>query len=80
MNFKYLDYVCGRQHQHMKKYLSLSIFLIVLLLIVLQPGHTSDVSLPKDTPVNVYFSPKGGWTEAIISEIDLAKAEILVQS
>lgn len=31
-------------------------------------------------PVQLYFSPKGGCTEAIIKEIDNAKSEILVQA
>lgn len=44
------------------------------LLISLQPANAADLSLPKDSPVKVYFSPKGGCTEAIISEIDQAKA------
>ena len=50
------------------------------LLIALQPVYAADLSLPKDTPVKVYFSPKGGCTEAIISEINQAKTEILVQA
>ncbi len=33
-----------------------------------------------NTVSNVYFSPKGGCTEAIISEINRAKSEILVQA
>ncbi len=33
-----------------------------------------------NTPTQVYFSPRGGCTEAIIREIDRAKAEILVQA
>ena len=33
-----------------------------------------------NTPTQVYFSPRGGCTEAIISEIDHAKTEILVQA
>ncbi len=33
-----------------------------------------------NTPTQVYFSPNGGCTEAIIQEIDQAKAEILVQA
>jgi hypothetical protein len=38
-----------------------------------QHGHAVDISLPKDTHVKVFFSPKGGCTDAIISEIDQAK-------
>jgi phosphatidylserine/phosphatidylglycerophosphate/cardiolipin synthase-like enzyme len=33
-----------------------------------------------NTPVQVYFSPKGGCTEAIVREINKAKSEILVQA
>ena len=40
----------------------------------------STLPFTKDTPVKVYFSPKGGCIEAIISEIDQAKTEILVQA
>ena len=63
----------------MKKYISIAAFLFFALLIALQPAYPADLSLPKDTPVKVYFSPKGGCTEAIISEIDQTKADILVQ-
>ncbi len=31
-------------------------------------------------PIDVYFSPKGGCTEAVVKEIDAAKTEILVQA
>jgi phosphatidylserine/phosphatidylglycerophosphate/cardiolipin synthase-like enzyme len=33
-----------------------------------------------NAPVQVYFSPRGGCTDAIIDEIDQAKSEILVQA
>ena len=42
--------------------------------------YAADLTLPKDTPIQIYFSPKGGCTEAIISQIDQAKSEILVQA
>ena len=64
----------------MKKYISLAIFLFLALLIALPPAYAFDLSLPKDAPVKVYFSPRGGCTEAIISEIDQAKTEILAQA
>ncbi len=35
---------------------------------------------PSNTPTQVYFSPHGGCTEAIIREIDRSKLEILVQA
>jgi phosphatidylserine/phosphatidylglycerophosphate/cardiolipin synthase-like enzyme len=64
----------------MKKYLSILAFLFLALLVVFQPAYAVDVSLPKDTPIKVYFSPNGGCTDAIISEIDQAKTGILVQA
>jgi phosphatidylserine/phosphatidylglycerophosphate/cardiolipin synthase-like enzyme len=54
--------------------------LVFVLLIDVHVGHTIDLILPQNTPVNVYFSPKGGCTEAIIKEIEQAKKEILVQA
>jgi hypothetical protein len=44
-------------------------------LINAQIGHHFDVSLPKDTPVKVFLTRREGCTEAIINEIDQAKAE-----
>lgn len=34
---------------------------------------------PSNTPVQAYFSPNGGCTDAIVKQIDNAKSEILVQ-
>ncbi len=64
----------------MKKCLSISFFLIALQLFIFQTGNTADFKLPKDTSVKLFFSPKGECTDAIISEIDQAKKEILVQA
>jgi phosphatidylserine/phosphatidylglycerophosphate/cardiolipin synthase-like enzyme len=66
----------------MKKNISIAIFLSVCFILLINPqtGQTIDLTLSKDTSVKVYFSPKGGCTEAIISEIDQAKTEILVQA
>ncbi len=56
--------------------------LILLLLLFLpscqaqEPPKTPQ-SLP---PIEVYFSPKGGCTEAVVKEIDAAKKTILVQA
>jgi len=41
--------------------------------------QATDVTLNK-TPTQVYFSPNGGCTDAIVKEIGKAKAEILVQA
>jgi phosphatidylserine/phosphatidylglycerophosphate/cardiolipin synthase-like enzyme len=64
----------------MKKYISIVVFLFFILLIDVHTGHTIDLTLPKDTPVKVYFSPKGGCTDAIIKEIEQAKTDIFVQA
>lgn len=51
-----------------------------LTLLLSQPLHAADITLPKDTPVRVFFSPNGGCTKAIIDTIGKAKSEILVQA
>ncbi|MGC8602602.1 MAG: phospholipase D-like domain-containing protein [Desulfomonilaceae bacterium] len=40
---------------------------------------SSDLALG-NTPVQVYFSPNGGCTQAIVNEINNSKSEILVQA
>ncbi|MBZ0154904.1 MAG: phospholipase D family protein [Alphaproteobacteria bacterium] len=56
---------------------------IILLGIILQLSCSNtqaiDVTL-KNAPTQVYFSPSGGATEAIIKTISTAKSEILVQA
>ncbi len=42
--------------------------------------YAADITLPKDTPVRVFFSPNGGCTKAIIDTISKSKSEILVQA
>ena len=53
-------------------------FVIVLVLTIC----TSSVSLPQENPTNreVYFSPNGGCTDAIIRELDKAQSPVLVQA
>ena len=58
----------------------LTAFLFVVLLIPLQPGHATDLTLPKDTAIQVYFSPDGGCTDAINKSLGQARQEILVQA
>ena len=44
-------------------------------------GHFGECqSFPTNAPINLYFSPNGGCTTAIIEEINNAKSEILVQA
>ena len=70
----------GYKLSYMKRYIPIVLFLVFSLLIDVHVGYTIDLTLLKDTPVNVYFSPKGGCTDAIINEIEQAKKEILVQA
>lgn len=58
----------------------LTAFLFVVLLILLQPGHATDLTLSKDTSIKVYFSPDGGCTDAINKVLGQARQEILVQA
>jgi len=58
----------------------LTAFLFVVLLIPLQPGHATDFTRPTDTSIQVYFSPKGGCTDAINKALGQARQEILVQA
>ena len=59
------------------------LWIIVSLSFILFPlhqiSHATDLTL-NNTPAQVCFSPKGGCTEAIVSQIDKAKSEILVQA
>jgi phosphatidylserine/phosphatidylglycerophosphate/cardiolipin synthase-like enzyme len=70
----------GDELGYMKRYIPIAVLFVFILLIDVHVGHGIDLILLKDTPVNVYFSPKGGCTEAIINEIEKAKTEILVQA
>jgi phosphatidylserine/phosphatidylglycerophosphate/cardiolipin synthase-like enzyme len=65
---------------YMKRFIPIVFILVFSLLIDVHVGHAIDLTLLKDTPVKVYFSPKGGCSEAIVEQIDNAKAEILIQA
>ena len=57
-------------------------FIILLWLILLfgcSNTQATDITL-NNTPTQVYFSPNGGCTDAIVKEIGKAKSEILVQA
>jgi phosphatidylserine/phosphatidylglycerophosphate/cardiolipin synthase-like enzyme len=62
----------------MKQVTSLLAILTVTFLMALSPS----VTIPQEKPPTweVYFSPHGGCTEAIIRELDKAKSTILVQA
>ena len=63
----------------MKKCISTAVILFFFLPIALQSGYATDLTL-SNTPTQVCFSPRGGCTESIVSQIDKAKSEILVQA
>lgn len=58
----------------------LTVFLFFSLLISGCSASGSSTNPSPNTTVEVFFSPRGGCTEAIIKEIDRAKTEILVQA
>lgn len=59
---------------------SLTPFLLVVLLIPLQSGYATDLTLPKDTSIRVHFSPEGGCAHADKKVRGQARQEILVQA
>jgi phosphatidylserine/phosphatidylglycerophosphate/cardiolipin synthase-like enzyme len=64
----------------MKKRILLVIVSFSLILLPLhQTSHAANITL-NNTPAQIYFSPKGGCTEAIVNEISHAKSEIYVQA
>jgi phosphatidylserine/phosphatidylglycerophosphate/cardiolipin synthase-like enzyme len=63
-----------KRHSHL---IIVSLLLTVLLVGV--PVHATDITL-NNTPAQVFFSPSGGATEAVVKEIDNAKSQILVQA
>jgi phosphatidylserine/phosphatidylglycerophosphate/cardiolipin synthase-like enzyme len=67
---------------NMKKITTIIILLLIAALttfINIPISHASDLAL-NNTPTQVYFSPNGGCTEAIINEISHAQSEILIQA
>jgi phosphatidylserine/phosphatidylglycerophosphate/cardiolipin synthase-like enzyme len=62
-----------------KRILRITFILGFVLFALYQPSYATDLTLD-NTAVQVFFSPKGGCTEAIIHQIEGAKSEILVQA
>jgi len=62
-----------------KTMLNASSLILAILLILSPSSHATNLTL-NNAPTEVFFSPKGGCTEAIIKQIDQAKSEILVQA
>jgi phosphatidylserine/phosphatidylglycerophosphate/cardiolipin synthase-like enzyme len=61
------------------KRLSLVVLLLSLAVLGSLPAHAYDLTL-NNVPAQVYFSPNGGCTNAIVQEIGGARQEILVQA
>lgn len=60
---------------------SLKRFSLLVFLLLLLPSFTIyPESLPLQTTSQVYFSPKGGATTAIVNAVNAARQEILVQA
>ncbi|MGO9379582.1 MAG: phospholipase D family protein [Dissulfurispiraceae bacterium] len=55
------------------------LFILIILLLFPYAAHSVDITL-HNAPVQVYFSPGGGATDAIVNEIGKAKSEVLVQA
>jgi phosphatidylserine/phosphatidylglycerophosphate/cardiolipin synthase-like enzyme len=62
-----------------KQILSVIIIFSLIIFPLSNISHAADLTL-NNTPTQIYFSPKGGCTEAITNQIDNAKSEILVQA
>jgi phosphatidylserine/phosphatidylglycerophosphate/cardiolipin synthase-like enzyme len=63
----------------MSKPLRICFLAILFSFLIFSSSPAVDFILNK-TPAQVYFSPHGGCTEAIVKEIDEAKTEVLVQA
>jgi phosphatidylserine/phosphatidylglycerophosphate/cardiolipin synthase-like enzyme len=65
----------------MKKYISLVLFVAFIAAAAYLNTYLRRPTLPgKLPPIEIYFSPKGGCTDAIEAAIDAAQASILVQA
>lgn len=53
---------------------------LVMLLTLAAPSWAYNLTLPHDTKAEVYFSPRGGCTEAIVKHLAKAKQTIYVQA
>ena len=64
----------------MKRLLPLALILFLLTPACRAQEATAPVQSQSLPPIEVYFSPKGGCTEAVVRELGNAKATILVQA
>jgi phosphatidylserine/phosphatidylglycerophosphate/cardiolipin synthase-like enzyme len=64
----------------MRKTSWVTLALLLLLLVGFScSSHAKELTL-NNVPVQVYFSPQGGCTDAIVAELNKAKKEVLVQA
>ena len=54
--------------------------ILKLLLFLFLPVFPIDADESNEPKFAVYFSPKGGWTNAVVSSLDAAQSSILIQA
>ncbi|AOS83729.1 phospholipase [Chlorobaculum limnaeum] len=62
----------------MRKFISATLLFSALL--SLSPAHAIAVPIKSTGTIDVYFSPRGGATAAVVRELDGARREILIQA
>lgn len=55
------------------------LFAVAIAFLFVAPAQSYDFTL-NNAPTQVYFSPRGGCTAAVINQIDTAQSEVLVQA
>ena len=63
-----------------KQTLQINLLILLTVCIPCNPSQAFDIVLQNNTPVQLYFSPKGGCTEGILKKIAQARSEILLQA
>jgi phosphatidylserine/phosphatidylglycerophosphate/cardiolipin synthase-like enzyme len=64
---------------YMRRLVAVSLSVTLALFLLCSSAYPIDITL-NNAPTQVYFSPRGGCTDAIVKEISEAKSEILVQA
>jgi phosphatidylserine/phosphatidylglycerophosphate/cardiolipin synthase-like enzyme len=64
----------------MRKSISLTFPILLLILVGLVCDSAAKEIILNNVPAQVYFSPHGGCTDAIVGELNKAKSEVLVQA
>lgn len=63
-----------------QKALALCLIIILALLVPVSGAHSVDITLSGNTTAQVYFSPNGGCTDAVLKAISQGRSEILIQA